>query len=164
MEISEEELKKKIDDAVAEATKGLLTQEQFDKSLSERLNKEKEKHKKELEEKEKTAKMSAEEKMKHDFDMVTKERDELKSSLAAKEHKEKLTGMMAEKKIDNSFYSMFSGIQDMDEAGKVMDKFNETLKSKVDAEVEGKLKSNVPGGNNGNDNVDDAALRRAMGL
>ena len=164
MEISEEELKKKIDDAVAEATKNLFTQEQLDKVISDRVNQLNDKHKKELEEKEKVAKMSAEEKLKHDFDEMTKERDELKSSLAAKERKEKLTSMMAEKKIDNSFYQMFSGIEDMGEAGKMMDKFNETLKSKVDAEVEEKLKPNVPSGNQGNENVDDAALRKAMGL
>ncbi len=148
MEISEEELKKKIDDAVAEATKGLFTQEQLDKVISDRANQLNDKHKKELEEKEKVAKMSAEEKLKHDFEEMTKERDELKSSLAAKERKEKLTSMMAEKKIDSSFYEMFSGIDDLEKAGTVMDKFNETLKSKVDAEVDGKINPNVPGKNN----------------
>lgn len=162
MEMSEEELKKKIDEAVANATKGLFTQEQLDKVISERVNQLNDKHKKELEEKEKVAKMSAEEKLKHDFEAMTKERDELKSSLAAKEHKEKLTNLMTEKKIDSSFYEIFSGIDDLEKAGNVMDKFNETLKSKVDAEVEGKLKPNIP--EKGNDNVDDTALRKAMGL
>lgn len=145
MEISEEDLKKKIDEAVSNATKGLFTQEQLDKVISERVNQLNDKHKKELEEKEKVAKMSAEEKLKHDFEEMTKERDELKSSLAAKDFKEKLTALMSEKKIDNSFYEMFSGMNDLEKAGVLMDKFNETLKSKVDAEVEGKLNPNVPG-------------------
>lgn len=163
MEISEEDLKKKIDEAVSNATKGLFTQEQLDKVISERVNQLNDKHKKELEEKEKVAKMSAEEKLKHDFEEMTKERDELKSSLAAKDFKEKLTALMSEKKIDNSFYEMFSGINDLEKAGVVMDKFNETLKSKVDSEVEVKLNPNVPKGNN-NENINDAALRKAMGL
>lgn len=163
MEISEEDLKKKIDEAIAEAKKGLFTQEQLDKVVSDRVNQLNDKHKKELEEKEKVAKMSAEEKLKHDFEEMTKERDELKSSLAAKDRKEKLTSLMAEKKIDNSFYEMFSGIEDLEKAGSMMDKFNETFKSKVDAEVEGKINPNVPGKNN-NLTTDDAQLRKAMGL
>lgn len=162
MEITEEELNKKIADAQAEAKKGLLSQEDFDKAMSKRINELTEKHKKELEEKEKTLKMTAEEKQKHDFEVLTKERDELKSSLEAKEHKEKLLSLMTEKKVDNSFYDMFSGVADLDKAGQMMDKFNENFKTAVDTEVESKLKSNVPSsGGNGND---DAQLRKAMGL
>ena len=162
MELSEEELNKKIAEAQAEAKKGLLTQEDFDKALSKRINELTEKYKKDLEEKEKTAKMTAEEKQKHDFEVLTKERDELKSSLAEKEHKEKLLSLMSEKKVDNSFYEMFSSVADIEKAGQMMDKFNETLKSQVDAEVEKKINPHVPS-SNGN-NTDDAQLRKAMGL
>lgn len=162
MEITEEELNKKIAEAVAEAKKGLLTQDQFNEAISKRIGEVNEKHKKELEEKEKVAKMTAEEKQKHEFEAIAKERDELKSSLALKEHKEKLTALMSEKKIDSSFYEMFSNIQDLEQAGGLMDKFNDTLKSKVDAEVESKIKPNVP--NTGGNNSDDQAIRKAMGL
>lgn len=148
MEITEEELNKKIADAVAEAKKGLLTQDQFNEAISKRIGEVNEKHKKELEEKEKIAKMSAEEKQKHEFEAMQKERDELKNSLALKEHKEKLTTLMGEKNIDSSFYEMFSGVQDLEQAGNLMDKLNETLKSKVDSEVESKIKPNVPSSNN----------------
>lgn len=162
MEITEEELKKKIESAQAEATKGLLTQEDFDKALSKRINELTEKHKKELDEKEKILKMSAEEKQKHDFEVLTKERDELKSSLAEKEHREKLLTMMSEKKVDNSFYDVFSGVADLEQAGKLMDTLKEQMKSAIDKAVEDKLKPNVPS-TNGNGN-DDAQLRKAMGL
>ena len=50
MEITEEELNKKIADAVAEAKKGLLTQDQFNEAISKRIGEVNEKHKKELEE------------------------------------------------------------------------------------------------------------------
>lgn len=162
MEISEEDLKQKIAEAQAEAKKGLLTQEDFDKALSKRINELTEKHKKDLEEKEKTAKMTAEEKQKHDFEVLTKERDELKNSLAQKEHKEKLLSLMTEKKVDNSFYEMFSNVTDIEKAGQMMDKFNETLKAQVDAEVDKKLNPHVP--SSGGNNNDDAQLRKAMGL
>jgi hypothetical protein len=162
MEITEEELNKKIADAVAEAKKGLLSQEDFDKAISKRITEVNEKHKKELEEKEKIAKMSAEEKQKHDFEQLTKERDELKSSLQAKEHKEKLINLMSEKKVDSSFYDVFSNVQDLKIAGDMMDKFNESFNNKVNAEVEKKIKPNVPG--TGGNNSDDQAIRKAMGL
>lgn len=161
MEITEEELKTKIEEAVAKAKEGLLTQEQFDSTLSKRINEVNEKHKKELAEKEKIAKMTAEEKQKHDFDTLTKENEELKSSLAAKDHKEKLNALMSEKKVDSSFYDMFSGIADLEKAGALMDKFNETFTAKVNEELDSKIKSNVPSINKNNDNT---SLRKAMGL
>jgi hypothetical protein len=153
MEITEEELNKKIADAVAEAKKGLLTQDQFNEAISKRISEVNDKHKKELEEKEKTAKMTAEEKQKHEFEQLTKERDELKSSLQAKEHKEKMLSLMADKKLDSSMYDMFSGIQDLEQAGVMMDKFNETVSNRVNAEIDGKIKPNVPH-NNPNDKKD----------
>ena len=162
MEITEEELNKKIAEAQAEAKKGLLTQDDFDKALSKRINELTEKHKKDLEEKEKTLKMTAEEKQKHDFEVLTKERDELKSSLEAKEHKEKLMSLMSEKKVDNSFYDMFSNVTDLDKASQMMDKLNAGVKTLVDTEVEKKLKPNIP--SSGGNETDDAQLRKAMGL
>ena len=69
---------------------------------------------------------------------------------------------MTEKKIDSSLYDVFSGITDLDVAGNMMNKFNETVTEKVNAEVDKKIKPNVP--SVGNNNVDDAQLRRAMGL
>lgn len=164
MEITEEELNKKIEEAKAEAKKGLLTQEQFNETLSRRLGELNEKHKKELEEKEKTAKMSAEEKQKHDFELLTKERDEIKAMLAEKEHKEKLTALMGEKKIDNSFYDVFSGVPDLKVAGDLMDKLNATMKAQVDAEVEKKLSPNIPKGTNGENDLTTSQMRKAMGL
>ena len=148
MEITEEELKKKIEEAVTERTKGLLTQDQFNEAISKRISEVNEKHKKELEEKEKVAKMTAEEKQKHDFEALAKERDELKTSLAQKEHKEKLTSLMGEKKIDSSFYDMFSGINDIEQAGVMMDKFNEVLKNKVDTVVDSKINPHIPAKDN----------------
>lgn len=164
MEISEEELNKKIEEAVSKAKDGLLTQEQVDKIVSERVNKTKEQHKKELEEAQKVAKMTEAEKQKHDFEILTQERDELKKSLAQREHKDKILSLMSERKIENSFYDIFSGIDDIEKAGTMMDKFNETLSARVNAEVDGKLQSNVPSENKEKNNVNDAALRKAMGL
>lgn len=162
MEITQEDLDKKIAEAQAEAKKGLLTQEDFDKALSKRINELNEKHQKDIEEKEKVLKMTEEERRKHDFEVLTKERDELKSSLQEKEHKEKLLSLMSEKKVDNSFYDVFSNVPDLEVAGQMMDKFNENIKTMVDTEVEKKIKPNVPsvGGNN----IEDAQLRKAMGL
>lgn len=162
MEITEEELKKKIADAVAEAKKGLLTQDQFNEAISKRIGEVNEKHKKELDEREKVAKMTAEEKQKHDFEALAKERDELKSSLAQKEHREKLTALMGEKKIDSSFYEMFSNINDLTKAGEVMDSFNKSFEDKLNAAIDGKIKPNVPNKDNGL--TEDAQLRKAMGL
>ena len=162
MEITEEELNKKIADAQAEAKKGLLTQDDFDKALSKRINELTEKHKKDLEEKEKILKMSEDERRKHDFEVLTKERDELKTSLQEKEHKEKLLSLMTEKKVDNSFYDMFSAVSDLEVAGQMMDKLNENVKTAIDSEVEKKLKTNVP--STGGNETDDAQLRKAMGL
>lgn len=162
MEITEEELQKKLDEAIAEAKKGLLTQEQVNEVVSKRITEINEKHKKELEEKEKVAQMSAEEKQKHDFDELTKERDTLKASLAEKEHREKLTALMADKKIDSSFYDMFSGVSDLEKAGGLMDKFNTTFEEKLNAAVEKKINPHVP--SKGNETTNDSALRKAMGL
>lgn len=162
MEITEEELKKKIDEAVASATKGLLTQDQFNEAISKRISEVNEKHKKELEEKEKVAKMTAEEKQKHDFEALAKERDELKNSLAQKEHKEKLTSLMGEKKIDNSFYDMFSGINDLEKAGAMMDNFNKSFENKLNKAIDEKISPHVPNKDTGT--TDDAQLRKAMGL
>ena len=113
MEISDEELKQKLDEAVANATKGLLSQEQFDKILKERLSEKDAKHKAELEEIKKTEKMSAEEKQKHDLEALTKERDELKGLLAQKEHDENIAKLMGEKKIGNEFRGLFIGVSDL---------------------------------------------------
>lgn len=162
MEITEEELNKKIAEAQAEAKKGLLTQDDFDKALSKRINELSEKHQKELEEKEKVLKMSEEERRKHDFETLTKERDELKNSLQAKEHKEQLLTLMADKKVDNSFYELFQNVTDLEQAGQMMDKLNANVKTAVDSEVEKRLKPNVP--SSGGNNNDDAQLRKAMGL
>jgi hypothetical protein len=162
MEISEEELKKKIDEAIAESKKGMFNQEQLNEIVAKRLGEANDKHKKELEEREKIAKMSAEEKQKHDFEVITKERDEFKTKLAERDHKDKILGLMTEKKIDSSLYDIFSNMNDLDKAGQMMDKYNETLASSVSAEVDKKIKPNVP---NANGNItDDAQLRRAMGL
>lgn len=163
MEISEQELNNKIAEAQAEAKKGLLTQEQFNDALSKRLGEITEKHKKELEEKEKIAKMSAEEKQKHDMEVLTKERDDMKALLAQKEHKEQLTALMTEKNVDNSFYDIFSGVSDLKIAGELMDKLNTTMKAKVDAEIEKKLNPNVPKQGQTID-LTTAQLRKAMGL
>lgn len=162
MEITEEELNKKIAEAQAEATKGLLTQDDFDKALSKRINELSEKHKRELEEKEKVLKMSEEERRKHDFEVLTKERDDLRTSLQAKEHKEQLLTLMADKKVDNSFYELFQSVTDLEQAGQMMDKLNANVKTAVDSEVEKRLKPNVP--SSGGTNNDDAQLRKAMGL
>lgn len=147
MEITEEELQKKIDEAVAKAKDGLLTQEQVNDAISKRISELNEKHKKALDEQAKIAKMTAEEKQKHEFEQLTKERDELKLSLQAKEHKENMLNLMSEKKVDSSFYEMFSSIQDLQQAGVMMDKFNETLASKVNAEIDNKIKPNIPHNN-----------------
>lgn len=162
MEITEEELKKKIDEAVAKAKEGMLTQDQVNEVVSKRIGEVNEKHKKALEEQAKIAKMSAEEKQKHDFDELTKERDELKTSLLAKEHKENILSLMAEKKIDNSFYDVFSGISDTKTASEMMDTFNKSFEAKVNEAVESKINSHVP--NKTITTTNDADLRRAFGL
>lgn len=164
MEITEEELKKKIDEAVAKATKGLLTQEQFDESLKKRLSEKEAKHKAELEEVQKTAKMSAEEKQKHDFDELTKERDELKGLLAKKEHTENLSKLMAEKKIGSEFLPMFSSISDLKEAGAMMDKFNSTMEAKLKAEKENLINPHTPQKQTTGSSADDAEIDRIMGI
>lgn len=168
MEITDEELKKKIADAVADATKGMLTQEQFNKTLSARINEEKEKHRKDLEEHDRVAKMTAEEKQKHDFETISQERDALKKQLAEKEHKEKILKLMSGKKIDTSFYELFSNVADYEQAGAAMDKFSETIKQNVDKAVEDKLKPNVPANNNNTDKTNpnanmNKAIRDALG-
>ena len=147
MEITEEELQNKINEAVAKAKEGLLTQDQVNEVISKRISEVNEKHKKALDEQAKIAKMTAEEKQKHEFEQLTKERDELKLSLQAKEHKENLLNLMSEKKVDGSFYEMFSSIQDLQKASVMMDKFNETLANKVNAEIDNKIKPNVPHSN-----------------
>lgn len=163
MEISEEDLNKKIADAISEATKGMLTQEQFNKTLSARINEEKEKHKKDLEEHDRIAKMTAEEKQKHDFETVSQERDALKKQLADKEHKEKILKLMSDKKIDSSFYEMFSNVADFEQASVVMDKFSETIKNSIDKAVEEKLKPNIPSTNpNNNSTTPNAAINNSI--
>lgn len=144
MEISEEDLKKKLDEAVANATKGLLTQEQLNEIVQKRLSEKEAKHKAELEEVQKTAKMSAEEKQKHDFENLTKERDELKGLLAQKEHSEGLARLMNEKKIGAEFSEMFSGISDLKTAGEMMDKFNAKFTERLNAEKEALLNPHTP--------------------
>ena len=165
MELSEEELKKKLDEAVANATKGLLSQEQFDKTLKERLSEKDAKHKAELEEIKRTEKMSAEEKQKHDFEALTKERDELKGLLAKKEHDENIGKLMAEKKIGNEFRQMFIGISDVEQAGALMDEFNKSFEAKLKAEKDELIKPHTPNTQIGsNASFDDAEADRIMGI
>lgn len=164
MEITDEELKKKIEEAVATATKGLLTQEQFDESLKKRLSEKEAKHKAELEEVQKTAKMSAEEKQKHDFDELTKERDELKGLLAKKEHTENLSKLMSEKKIGSEFLPMFSNISDLKEAGEMMDKFNSTFEERIKAEKENLISPHTPSTQTSAPTTDDEEVDRVLGI
>ena len=96
MEISEEELKKKLDEAAAKAREGLLTQEDVDKAISKRVAELKKKHNEELEEERNKAKMSAEELQKHELEKIKAEKAELEKTLQAKEHSEKITKLMAE--------------------------------------------------------------------
>lgn len=163
MEITEEELQKKLDEAVAKASKGMLSQEQFDEALKKRLSEKEAKHKAELEELKKTADMSAEEKQKHALDELTKERDELKGLLAKKEHLENLTRLMAEKKVGTEFLPMFSEISDIKEAGAMMDKFNEAFEAKIKAEKEALISPHTPSVQNKNA-PDDAEVDRIMGI
>lgn len=164
MEITEEELKQKITNAVSEATKGMLTQDQFNKTLSARINEEKEKHKKDLEEHDRIAKMTAEEKQKHDFESVSQERDELKKQIAEIEHKQKILKLMTDKKIDVGFYDMFSNVSDYEQAGAVMDKFSKTIQDSIEKAIEDKLKPNVPstGTNNDNKTNPNAAINNSI--
>lgn len=152
MEISEEELKKKLDEAAAKAREGLLTQEDVDKAISKRVAELKKKHNEELEEERNKAKMSAEELQKHELEKIKAEKAELEKTLQAKEHSEKITKLMAEKKIDAEFLDLFSGISDIDAAAATMDKFCEKIKSQVDAAVDSKIKPHIPDVNAGNSN------------
>ena len=164
MELTEEELQKKLDEAVANAKKGLLSQEQFDEALKKRLSEKEAKHKAELEEMKKTADMSAEEKQKHAFDELTKERDELKGLLAKKEHLENLTKLMTEKKVSAEFLPMFSGISDIKEAGDMMDKFNQAFAEKVKQAKDELIAPHTPSIQNNTNPSDDAEIDRIMGI
>ena len=164
MELTDEELQKKLDEAVAKATKGLLSQEQFDEALKKRLSEKEAKHKAELEEAQKTASMTAEEKQKHAFAELAKERDELKGLLAKKEHIENLTKLMADKKVSAEFLPMFSGISDLKEAGAMMDKFNETFEAKIKAEKESLINPHTPSIQTTTNPSDDAEVDRIMGI
>lgn len=164
MEITEEELQKKLDEAVAKATKSMLSQEQFDEALKKRLSEKEAKHKAEMEELKKTADMSAEEKQKHAFDELTKERDELKGLLAKKEHLENLTKLMTEKKVGAEFLPMFSGISDLKEAGDVMDKFNQAFDERVKKAKDELIAPHTPNVQNNTNPSDDAEIDRIMGI
>ena len=164
MEITDEELQKKLDEAVAKATKGLLSQEQFDEALKKRLSEKEAKHKAELDELKKTADMSAEEKQKHALDELTKERDELKGLLAKKEHIENLTKLMTEKKVSSEFLPMFSNISDIKEAGALMDKFNQAFDAKIKAEKEALINPHTPSIQTTTNPSDDAEVDRIMGI
>lgn len=150
MEISEEDLKKRLEEAAAKAREGMLTQEDVDKAISKRVAEIKKKHSEELEDERNKAKMSAEELQKHELEKIKAEKAELEKTLKAKEHSEKIVKLMSEKEIDTEFLDLFSGISDIDVASATMDKFCEKLKSKVDAAVDSKIKSHVPGTNAGN--------------
>lgn len=164
MELTDEELQKKLDEAVAKATKGLLSQEQFDEALKKRLSEKEAKHKAELEEAQKTASMTAEEKQKHAFEELAKERDELKGLLAKKEHIENLTKLMTEKKVGSEFLPMFSNISDLKEASEMMDKFNEAFDAKIKAEKESLINPHTPNIQISNNAQNDAEIDRIMGI
>lgn len=164
MELTEEELQKKLDEAVAKATKGLLSQEQFDEALKKRLSEKEAKHKAELEEAQKTASMTAEEKQKHAFEELAKERDELKGLLAKKEHIENLTKLMTEKKVGSEFLPMFSNISDLKQASEMMDKFNEAFDAKIKAEKESLINPHTPNIQISNNAQNDAEIDRIMGI
>ena len=81
MEYTEEQkadILKQIEDATKKAVEGLLNQDQVNEVVSKRIKEVNDKHTKDLEEKEKVAKMSAEEKIKHEI-------ESLKASLAEKD-------------------------------------------------------------------------------
>ena len=164
MELTDEELQKKLDEAVAKATKGLLSQEQFDEALKKRLSEKEAKHKAELEEIQKTASMTAEEKQKHAFEELAKERDELKGLLAKKEHIENLTKLMSEKKVGSEFLPMFSSISDLKQASEMMDKFNEAFDAKIKAEKESLINPHTPNIQISNNAQNDAEIDRIMGI
>lgn len=160
----EEELQKKLDEGVTKDIK-LLSQEQFDKILKERLAEKEAKHRAELEEVQKTAKMSAEEKQHHDFEALAKERDELKGLLAQKEHDENITKLMGEKKICNEFKQMFIGIPDIKQAGELMEEFNKTFEAKLKAEKENLINPHTPKIQTSDSHIfDDAEADRIMGI
>jgi hypothetical protein len=147
MEYTEEQkadIQKQIDEAKKEATKGFLSQEQFDKALSKRIGEIQSKHEAEIKEKEETAKMDASTKMKHDMEKLQKALKEKDDILKQKEHHEGIRNLMAEKNIGKDFFDMFVGLQDMEKAGVMMDKFNETTKSEVDKAVDSKINPHVP--------------------
>lgn len=164
MEITEEELQKKIDEAVKKATDGLKSQEEVDKIVSKRVTELNEKHKKELEDEKSKAKMTAEELKEKELEDLKNKLAEKDNLLKQKEHTENITKLMTEKGIGNEFFDMFAGISDLEKARSQMDSFTESLKAKVDAEIESKIKPHVPGKSGAGDNNNDEALRNAMGL
>lgn len=149
MEISEEELKKKLDEAAVKAREGMLTQEDVNKTISQRIAEIKKKHTEDLEDERNKAKMSAEELQRHELEKIKAEKVELEKTLQLKEHSEKITKLMSERKIDAEFFDMFSGISDITVASTTMDKFCEKVKTKIDTEVDGKIKPHVPDTNSG---------------
>lgn len=168
MELTEEELEQKINDAVKAKTEGLFTQDQVNAAISNRLKEEKQKFEKELADREKKASMDASQLEKYEREKLESENKELKSKIQQKEHAETISKLMADKKIDAGFFDTFSGISDIEQAKIQMDKFNETLSQKVSAEIDGKIKAHVPSAppNNATDDnmTMNAAIRSAAGI
>lgn len=143
MEYTEEQ-KADIQKQIEEATKGLLNQEQIDAIVSKRVKDLSDKHAKDLEEKEKIAKMTADEKIKHELEQYKTQLAEKDSLLAQKEHKEKLSALMGEKKVSNEFFDMFANVTDLEKAGALMDKFNESFTAKLNTEIDNKITPHAP--------------------
>lgn len=110
---------------------------------------------------EETFAVSSENKFLSEYEEEKKQTELVKNTLISAPNK--IEALMSDKKIDNSFYEVFSGVTDYEKVSGLMDKFNENIQKQVDGKVDEKLKPNVPNKPT-ETKIEDAQLRAAMGL
>ena len=123
------------------------------------------KYSNDLEEQKKTAKMKEEEKAKYENEKALKELEALREEKKLREHQDQINAIFAESGLNPKISAKLFYNLEADKAKEEIANFKKTFEDAVLEEVNKRINSHTPKGNdNGNNSTADAAMRRAMGL
>lgn len=121
------------------------TQEEVEKMISDRVAREKRNAEKAIQESEKLAKMSADQKREYEFEKLKKENEELKAAQTRNELGKEATKILADSGIiANDEILSFVVREDAEKTNQSVEAFTNVVNSLVDNLVKEKLKGNAP--------------------
>lgn len=153
------------------AQEAKFTQADIDKIVQKRLGEQKATFEKQLADQKAEAEKAAELAKMSEIDRLKAEKEDLVTKYQAEAdknalsiQKDDLRKYMTEKEVNNTFLDFLLVPKDLEKSKANVDNFKSVFDEAVKQAVEAKIPSHVPQGKGGSGNIEDSALRSAMGL